>query len=205
MGATTVWERWDSMLPDGSINPGEMTSFNHYALGAVADWMHRTIGGLTPTEPGYRHMEIRPRPGGGLTHAQARHITPYGMAECSWKIEDGKIHLNVIIPPNTTALVTFPGGDMAPVEVGSGIWHWSVEYQDPDARGPFSVDDLTGDIISEPAANSALTEVLAQVDMPEFLRAVIIGELNVPLRQSLRMLPNYEHAVKLMKDALADL
>ena len=73
MGATTIWERWDSMLPDGSINPGEMTSFNHYALGAVADWMHRTIGGLTPTEPGYRRMEIRPRPGGGITHAQARH------------------------------------------------------------------------------------------------------------------------------------
>ena len=48
MGATTIWERWDSMLPDGTINPGEMTSFNHYALGAVADWMHRTVGGLAP-------------------------------------------------------------------------------------------------------------------------------------------------------------
>jgi len=98
MGATTIWERWDSMLPDGSINPGEMTSFNHYALGAVADWMHRTIGGLTPTEPGYRRMEIRPRPGGGLTHAHARHITPYGLAESSWKIENGKFDLNVTIP-----------------------------------------------------------------------------------------------------------
>ncbi len=53
MGATTVWERWDSMLPDGTINPGEMTSFNHYALGAVADWIHRTVGGLAPLEPGY--------------------------------------------------------------------------------------------------------------------------------------------------------
>ena len=71
MGATTVWERWDSMLPDGTINPGEMTSFNHYALGAVADWMHRTIGGLTPAQPGYRRIEIRPRPGGG-THALPR-------------------------------------------------------------------------------------------------------------------------------------
>jgi alpha-L-rhamnosidase len=51
MGATTVWERWDSMLPDGSINPGEMTSFNHYALGAVADWLHRTVAGLAPAAP----------------------------------------------------------------------------------------------------------------------------------------------------------
>ncbi|MGN6672952.1 MAG: family 78 glycoside hydrolase catalytic domain, partial [Thermomicrobiales bacterium] len=63
MGATTIWERWDSMLPDGSINPGEMTSFNHYALGAVADWLHRTVGGLAPAEPGYRRIEIRPQPG----------------------------------------------------------------------------------------------------------------------------------------------
>ena len=205
MGATTVWERWDSMLPDGSINPGEMTSFNHYAFGAVADWMQRTIGGLTPTEPGYRRMEIRPRPGGGLTHAQTRHITPYGMAECSWKIEGGKIDLNVIVPPNTTALVTLPGSDMAPVEVGSGTWHWSIDYQDPDARGPFTVDDLTGDILSEPTVRGAITEVLAQVDMPEYLRAVILEEVNVPLRKSLRMLPNYEDAVKSMKDALADI
>ena len=60
MGATTVWERWDSMLPDGTINPGEMTSFNHYALGAVADWMHRTIGGIAPAEPGYPRCASRP-------------------------------------------------------------------------------------------------------------------------------------------------
>jgi alpha-L-rhamnosidase len=205
MGATTIWERWDSMLPDGSINSGEMTSFNHYAFGAVADWMHRTIGGLTPAEPGYRCMEISPRPGGGLTHAQARHITPYGMAECSWEIEDGRLDLNVIIPANTTARITFPGSNAAPVEVGSGKWHWSVDYQDPDARGPFTVDDLTGDILSETEASNAIMQVLARTNTPEFLRPLIFGELNVPLRQSLRMLPNYADAVELMKDALAAL
>ena len=62
MGATTIWERWDSMLPDGRINPGEMTSFNHYALGAVADWLHRTVAGLAPAAPGYRGSLVRPRP-----------------------------------------------------------------------------------------------------------------------------------------------
>src|SRR3954449_9961231 len=79
MGATTVWERWDSMLADGRINPGEMTSFNHYALGAVADWLHRTVAGLAPGAPGYRSIVVRPLPGGGLTHARARHLTPYGL------------------------------------------------------------------------------------------------------------------------------
>ena len=98
-------------MPDGSVNPGEMTSFNHYALGAVADWMQRTIGGLAPAEPGYRRLEIRPRPGGGLTHARARHRTPYGLAECSWRLEDEQIELAVVVPPNTTARVTLPGSD----------------------------------------------------------------------------------------------
>jgi alpha-L-rhamnosidase len=200
MGATTIWERWDSMLPDGSINPGEMTSFNHYALGAVADWMHRTIGGLTPTEPGYRRMEIRPRPGGGITHAQARHITPYGVAESAWKIEDGKFDLDVSIPPNTSALVILPNGER--IEAGSGIWHWSVPYQDPDARGPFTVDDLAGDIMSNPIASEAIMDVLVHAGAPDFLRGVIFGERNIPLRQSLHMLPNYDDAVKMMNNAL---
>ena len=200
MGATTVWERWDSMLPDGSINPGEMTSFNHYALGAVADWMHRTIGGLTPTEPGYRRMDIHPRPGGGLTHAQARHVTPYGLAESKWKIESGKFDLDVIVPPNASALVFLPNGER--IEVGSGSWHWSISYQDPDARDPFTVDDLAGDIMNDTRASSAIMDVLARVGAPEFLRAAIFEERNVPLRQSLQMLPNQDEAVRLMNDAL---
>ena len=78
MGATTIWERWDSMLPDGTINPGQMTSFNHYALGAVADWMHRTIGGIAPLEPGYAEVLIAPQPGGGITWARASLETRHG-------------------------------------------------------------------------------------------------------------------------------
>ena len=66
MGATTTWERWDSMLPDGSINPGEMTSFNHYALGAIADWLYRHVAGINAEAPGFRVARIAPRPGGGL-------------------------------------------------------------------------------------------------------------------------------------------
>ena len=84
MGATTVWERWDSMLPDGSINPGEMTSFNHYALGAVADWMHRTVAGIAPLEPGYGKVLLAPRPGGDLTWAAASLETRHGLVAIRW-------------------------------------------------------------------------------------------------------------------------
>ena len=119
MGATTIWERWDSMLPDGSINPGEMTSFNHYAFGAIADWLHRTVAGLAAAEPGYRRLRIAPRPGPGLTSAGATHETPYGTAEVAWTLDGTAFSLEVTVPPNTTGEVSLPDGS-APVDVGSG-------------------------------------------------------------------------------------
>jgi alpha-L-rhamnosidase len=203
MGATTIWERWDSMLPDGTINPGEMTSFNHYALGAVADWMHRTIGGLTLIEPGYRRMAIHPHPGGGLTHARARHVTSYGLAESSWKIEGETFILSVIIPPNTTALVTLPNGEQH--EVGSGAWEWQIEHHDPNGQGPYTVDDLTGDILSDKRASVAITDLLVRVGVPQYQHWMILGERNVPLRESLRTLPKHEEIAARINEALAAL
>jgi alpha-L-rhamnosidase len=119
MGATTVWERWDSMLPDGTINPGEMTSFNHYALGAVADWMHRTILGINPAEPGYRSVRIAPQPGGGLTWARGSLRTRHGEIGVSWQLDDtGQLETTVAVPDGVTAEIDLPGGD--PVTVGAG-------------------------------------------------------------------------------------
>ncbi|WP_251452247.1 glycoside hydrolase family 78 protein [Microbacterium sp. Marseille-Q6648] len=108
-GATTVWERWDSLLPDGTVNPGAMTSFNHYALGAVADWMHRVVAGLAPDAPGYRRIRFAPRPGGGLTHAAARHLTPYGEAAISWRLEHGSLHVEVVVPVGAEGVLDLPG------------------------------------------------------------------------------------------------
>ena len=110
MGATTIWERWDSMLPDGSINPGQMTSFNHYALGAVADWMHRVIGGIAPLEPGYSRVLIAPQPGGGITWAKASLRTRHGLVATSWSVEEsGGLRLDVSVPEGVTAVVRLPG------------------------------------------------------------------------------------------------
>jgi alpha-L-rhamnosidase len=127
MGATTVWERWDSLLPDGSVNPGEMTSFNHYALGAVADFLHRTVAGLAPAAPGYRRLRIAPRPGGGLTHASAELHTPYGLASVAWTRTGDTLTVTATVPPGTSAEVDLPCG-ATPVEVGAGTHtftgHW---------------------------------------------------------------------------------
>ncbi|PQZ58245.1 MULTISPECIES: glycoside hydrolase family 78 protein [unclassified Microbacterium] len=123
-GATTIWERWDAMLPDGTVNPGTMTSFNHYALGAVADWLHRTVAGLAPAEPGYRRIRFAPRPGGGLTHASATQRTPYGEASISWHIEQDELRVDAVVPVGATAELDLPG--VAPEEVGHGTHKRSV-------------------------------------------------------------------------------
>jgi alpha-L-rhamnosidase len=128
MGATTIWERWDSMLPDGRVNPAEMTSFNHYALGAVADWLHRAVGGLAPGAPGYRVIEVAPRPGGGLSWATTAHVTPYGRAEVAWRRAGGRLTVDVRVPAGATAVVRLPGGE--PVTVGCGRHRFESAFRD---------------------------------------------------------------------------
>lgn len=108
-GATTVWERWDSLRPDGSLNPGGMTSFNHYALGAVADWLHRVVGGITASAPGYREITFRPRPGGGITWARTRHETPYGSASLFWEVTGTGMTARCTVPEGCLAIAELPG------------------------------------------------------------------------------------------------
>ena len=131
MGATTIWERWDSMLPDGSINPGEMTSFNHYSLGAVADYLHRVVAGLAPAAPGYRELTIAPRPGGGLTHASADLLTPFGPASSAWTRVGTAFTLDVVVPAGVTARVLVPG-DAQPRLVGAGHHHFAAVVRAPE-------------------------------------------------------------------------
>ncbi len=126
MGATTVWERWDSMLPDGSVNPGSMTSFNHYALGSVADWMHRTVGGIAPLEPGYRRILVAPRPGGGLTWAESSLDTPHGTVRVAWRAEGDELtELEVTVPDGSAATINLPDGRT--LDAAAGHHHLTKE------------------------------------------------------------------------------
>jgi alpha-L-rhamnosidase len=126
-GATTIWERWDSLLPDGSVNPGSMTSFNHYALGAVAGWLHRVVAGLAPAEPGWRRIRVAPRPGGGMAWARAAHETPYGRAEVSWRLEEGVMHVEILVPTGTSADVDLAGE--RPRTMGPGRHQVTVSHR----------------------------------------------------------------------------
>ncbi|MFV0458845.1 MAG: alpha-L-rhamnosidase C-terminal domain-containing protein, partial [Actinomycetales bacterium] len=118
MGATTIWERWDSMLPDGTINPGEMTSFNHYALGAVADWIYQVVAGIRPAAPGYRELLLAPTPGPGLDWARAALETPHGRVECGWQREPEGYLIEVLVPDGVAAELRLPDGSRRSIQSG---------------------------------------------------------------------------------------
>ena len=145
IGSTTMWERWDSMMPDGTLNPGDMLSFNHYAFSAITQWLHEVSGGISSLAPGWKKILVRPVPGGTLTSASVKYLSGYGMIECHWKIEDendGKVFkLNVKIPANTTASVVLPNGDenSKAIEIGSGRYDFSHAFIPNPAWPPSAI------------------------------------------------------------------
>lgn len=166
-GATTVWERWDGWTPEGGFQAASMNSFNHYALGSVGEWLYRGVAGLgqRPDSTGYRHLSVRPHPG-GLTHAGARHESVRGAIEIRWTRDGDRFELRVEVPPGATADVRVPTTDPASVResdtrvedaphvtplstgrdhvlyrVGSGAYRFTSVYADtsPTARLPHAL------------------------------------------------------------------
>ncbi|XMN05068.1 alpha-L-rhamnosidase [Streptomyces griseobrunneus] len=125
-GATTMWERWDSIRPDGSFQDAGMNSFNHYAYGSVGEWMYAHIAGIVPAAPGFRKVTVRPRPGGGVTRARGAFQARYGTVATEWAAERGRFRLAVSLPVNTTAEVWIPAATAGAV-THSGARHLRME------------------------------------------------------------------------------
>lgn len=148
-GATTIWERWDGWTPDKGFQDPGMNSFNHYSMGSVGQWMFATVAGIDtdPAQPGFKHIIMRPRPGGGLTTASATYNSIRGPIASGWKIDNGALQLTVTIPANTTATVYIPTLDAgqvkesgkpiaarsadgaAVVELGSGSYTFTAPFR----------------------------------------------------------------------------
>jgi alpha-L-rhamnosidase len=160
MGATTIWERWDGIRPDGSFENAGMNSFNHYSYGAIGDWMYRYVAGLDTYEDGagYKHSMIYPHPGGGLKEAEARLQTGYGELASHWRRDKDSLILDVTIPANTSSTVYIPApegglvtesghllGNVKEIKVagvgrgylmlslGSGTYHFAVKQDEQQA------------------------------------------------------------------------
>lgn len=137
-GATTIWERWDALRPDGSVNIGDlsgnkseeassggMVSFNHYANGAVGDWLYRRVAGIEATSGGYRTFRIQPIIGGGLSYAKGSVLTPFGQITSSWNIEDNIFTIDIEVPVSTSCTLVLPNADKH--TLGSGQYQFSCE------------------------------------------------------------------------------
>jgi alpha-L-rhamnosidase len=116
-GATTMWERWDGYVKGRGFQDAGMNSFNHWAFGAVGEWIWRNVAGLNPddTQPGWKHFYIIPRPGGGVTWASAEYNSIRGQIAVDWKLRDGIFRLRVAVPANTTATVSLPADPRLPI------------------------------------------------------------------------------------------
>lgn len=153
MGATTIWERWNSVLPDGKISGTDMNSLNHYAYGSIVEWMYRNVAGINPVEdqPGFRHVRLAPQPDYRLKYAKVKLDSAAGLYESQWELtEDGQLTFKFVIPFNATATVELPdaalenvllngsslndvgvsasqSGEKVLVELNSGTWEFSYK------------------------------------------------------------------------------
>ena len=146
MGATTIWERWDSIRPGGKIPNNGMNSFNHYSYGAIGDWLYRSAVGIREATPGYKTITIRPHTGGDFENMSAATLTPYGRVSAAWTAKENVLRtLDVEIPFNTTAKVYVPAESVEAVACDDasvkavGIADGYVEFQVGSGRYCFTV------------------------------------------------------------------
>jgi alpha-L-rhamnosidase len=121
-GATTVWERWDGWTADRGFQTAWMNSFNHYALGAVGEWLYRFVLGLeqAPESAGFGRLIVRPHPGGELTWARGSYRSVRGLISSGWSVSGERFTLRVELPPNVTASVRVPSSDPGAVRDAAG-------------------------------------------------------------------------------------
>ncbi len=194
-GATTIWERWDALLPDGSVNPSGMTSLNHYALGSIAHWLHTVVAGLEATSPGYETIRIAPQPGGSLTHVGAAHDTVRGRVSVEWRREPGTMSVSVAVPSGTTAVVELPHHpSRASHVVREGAHSWTYEIAQRANR--LTVESPVRDLLDDPGTWAAISAVLSE-DLPDLgLRRLAEGNKDRPLSQFLDDLPGISGALR---------
>lgn len=151
MGATTIWERWNSIKPDGTFDESGMNSLNHYAYGSVGDWMYRKVAGLSQLEPGYKKFQVKPMFVKGIEECGTEFESVYGKIVANTFCKNGKIHVHVEVPANTAAVIVLPEKEEVH-EVGSGVYDYEYDTETSLIVERFSMDSTLGEIVAEPLA-----------------------------------------------------
>ena len=200
MGATTIWERWNSILPDGSFNPANMNSLNHYAYGSIGNWIYTRLCGLQPIEPGYRKFKVEPRFIKGITWAQLCYESVYGKIKVNWRCEKGQITLDLTVPANTTALLTLPEKDGVQ-ELGSGQYHFSYATETRLEKSRYSMETPMRVLLQHPAAQPLIRQYMPDMLENRMLEYVIHEPISVLLGYAPQAEPLYQMILQAMNDA----
>lgn len=164
MGATTIWERWNSILPDGKISGTEMNSLNHYSYGSVVEWMYRNMAGLHVEEehPGFTHVTIAPQPDYRITSCAMKYQSAAGTYEIDWNVEkSGEFRLKITVPFGAGAKVVLPNTAKEPAEVSAGTYEYAYMPDVPilkvySSKSPFS--ELLESETAKPVVESFIPE-----------------------------------------------
>lgn len=193
-GATTIWERWNSIMPDGSFDESGMNSLNHYAYGSIGAWMYEKLAGIHLLEAGYKKFAVRPMFIKGITHVNAVYESVYGTIKCAWKCENGVIQVDVTVPANTSAEIYLPE-KAGVISVGSGTYHYQYETETKLEKERFSMDSTLQQILDEPLSVEMFNQMVpGMLDGPmiQFAYQMTMSELTA---QTPEAKPMYEAVI----------
>ena len=179
MGATTIWERWNGIAPDGTLFDPGMNSFNHYAYGSIGDWLYRKVAGIDCLEPGYRKILIKPYLTKGLTSVKAEYHSISGLIAVDYFCINGIFQCTVKIPPNTEAKIMLPGRKRVK-HLGSGEYEFQYELDQDLSMQRFTFESTVGKVLAEPRAVEMLEDAMpgfCSNPMMEFAKGMTINEV----------------------------
>ena len=177
LGATTVWERWNSMNPDGSVSSTGMNSFNHYAYGSIGEWMWQTIAGISPCEeqPGFRKAIIRPVPDYGMKKASAEYRSPAGTYRTAWEVKSlNEVYVKVEVPFNCTAVLelAYAPENESVRELDAGVWEFTYHTVSP-LKKILSIDSPIQEILEDADASGRFPELM---QVPGHMRSMTLRD-----------------------------
>ena len=200
MGATTVWERWNSILPDGSFNPDNMNSLNHYAYGSIGHWLYTKLAGLELLEPGYKRFALRPQFIKGITWVELAYESVYGKIAIAWRCENGTITVDVTVPANTTAELTLPERGET-LTLGSGSYHYQYPTDTRLEQDRYTLETPLHTVMEHPVAREIFRQQVPQLLENPMMGYVMNEPLGALLAYTPEIKPLFEAVIAAMNQA----
>ena len=195
LGATTVWELWDGVNPDHSINPFVMNSFNQYGFASIGSWLIQRLAGISALEAGYHKTLIRPRLVRGICETETSYETPYGRLACHFSCRNGKITCDITIPANSSAVLDLPQKET--MDLPSGEYHFQYDTDLDYEAAPYSEDSTLKQLLSQPEAKALFAEKAPKLCndplINNFAGRMSIAEIKATLPST--MIPEYAYAI----------